>query len=181
MQTRDAIIVRSGTRHDSRVLAELARQTFHDSFAADNGVADMQAYLDASFGEAIQAAELADPGSTFLVAEAGGDAVGYARLIVEAPPPCVPSVNPIHLQRIYAVRPWIGRGVGPALMTACLDLARTAQRGGIWLGVWERNDRAIQFYRKWGFTRVGSMPFQLGSDRQTDQILHCSLDATEGG
>ena len=180
MQTIDAIIVRSGTRNDSRLIAELARQTFHDSFAADNGAADMQAYLDAAFGEAIQASELADPASTFLIAEMRGAAVGYARLIIEPCPPFIRCENPIHLQRIYAIRECIGRGVGPALMAACIDIARKRGCGGIWLGVWERNLRAIRFYRKWGFTAAGTLPFQLGSDRQTDQILQRLLDATEG-
>lgn len=181
MQTTDPITIRKGVPADSRLVAALGRKTFHDSFAADNSPADMQAYLDAAFGEAIQSAELADPASVFLIAEAAGEAVGYARLVVDRPPPFIRTDNPIHLQRIYATRPWIGRGVGPALIGECIAVARGLGCQGIWLGVWKRNARAIRFYRKWGFAEVGTQPFQLGDDRQTDQILYLSLSPQEGG
>ena len=41
----------------------------------------------------------------------------------------------------------------------------------MWLGVWERNARAIAFYAKWGFIDIGDHVFMLGSDRQTDRIM----------
>lgn len=179
MQTRNAITVRSGCLEDCRRIADLGRKTFHDSFAADNRAADMQAYLDASFGAAIQAAELADPASTFLIAESAGEAVGYARLLVEPAPAFIRCENPIHLQRIYAASAWIGRGVGPALMNAAIAVARENGSSGIWLGVWARNLRAIRFYHKWGFVFAGVVPFQLGDDRQTDQILYRPLQGDE--
>ena len=41
----------------------------------------------------------------------------------------------------------------------------------LWLGVWERNVRAQAFYRKQGFTVVGSQIFRLGSDPQRDLVM----------
>jgi ribosomal protein S18 acetylase RimI-like enzyme len=81
--------------------------------------------------------------------------------------------------RFYVDRPWFGRGVAPALMAACAAEAR--RRGGdvLWLGVWERNARAIAFYEKCGFRRVGIQPFQLGSDRQTDYVMARPLRADQ--
>jgi hypothetical protein len=65
------IVIRPATIADSRLIASLGRQTFVDSFAADNHPDDMAAYLEQAFGPDIQAAELADPSSTFLIARTG--------------------------------------------------------------------------------------------------------------
>jgi ribosomal protein S18 acetylase RimI-like enzyme len=87
--------------------------------------------------------------------------------------------NAIEIARLYAGRRWIGTGVGAALMQHCLDLAASRGRDWIWLGVWERNARAIAFYARWDFTDVGSQSFQLGADRQTDRIMARRVAAQE--
>jgi len=48
---------------------------------------------------------------------------------------------------------------------AALDSAAAAGYSTLWRGVWDRNARAIAFYERWGFARVGSHPFQLGGGR----------------
>jgi ribosomal protein S18 acetylase RimI-like enzyme len=45
----------------------------------------------------------------------------------------------------------------------------------LWLGVWERNARALAFYSRWGFTEVGEMHFLLGNDPQRDLVLALAL------
>jgi ribosomal protein S18 acetylase RimI-like enzyme len=80
-------------------------------------------------------------------------------------------VNPVELVRLYVLREWLGRGVGEALMRACVDEARRAGHATIWLGVWERNGRAQAFYRKWNFRAVGEHVFQLGYDPQKDILM----------
>ena len=77
----------------------------------------------------------------------------------------------MELKRLYVVRAWQGQGVAQALMDAALDAARARDAQTLWLGVWERNPRAVAFYRKYGFTRVGEHAFVLGGDRQTDWLL----------
>ncbi len=169
------ISVRQAGAADNHCLAILGRETFYDSFAADNQPQDMAAYLEQSFSPSIQAAELVEPSSCFLIAEAEGLPVGYARLVEGPAPPCIRTPKPVQIARLYARKPWIGRGVGAALMAACLAGARSRQGDGIWLGVWGRNTRALQFYGQWGFSEVGAQPFLLGNDRQTDLILWLPL------
>ena len=52
-------------------------------------------------------------------------------------------------------------------------IAEAAGRGkdAVWLGVWDRNERAIRFYESWGFHRSGTQPFLLGTDLQTDLVM----------
>lgn len=171
----DTPILRRAVADDAALLAELGARTFHDTFAADNDPRDLAAYLAESFSPAKQAAELADPSHSFLIAELGGTAIGYAQLRSGDAPPSVRGPRPTELARIYVDRPWLGRGVGELLLGSCIAEARRAGFQTLWLGVWERNARALAFYRRRGFTVVGSHIFQLGSDPQTDLLMERSL------
>jgi diamine N-acetyltransferase len=172
-----SIRIRTARLADSELLARLGARTFRDTFGPDNTAEDMAIYLARSFGPEKQASELADPGTTFLIAEAEEDAIGYARLQESPAPECVPAGRPIEIVRFYAVSPWIGRGVGAALMAHCLEHARQRGCDILWLDVWERNLRAIAFYRRWGFAEVGTQAFVLGSDVQRDLLMARPVNA----
>jgi diamine N-acetyltransferase len=167
------VSVREATSADAAMLADLGARAFAGAFAADNTPEDMEAYLRKHFSTEALAAELADPLAVFLVAEVDGMPAGYAKLLADAgaTPGCVHGRDPIELVRLYSLQEWLGAGVGAALMEASLDAARQRGNGSVWLGVWERNTRAIAFYRKWGFEDVGEKVFVLGSDEQADRVM----------
>jgi ribosomal protein S18 acetylase RimI-like enzyme len=83
--------------------------------------------------------------------------------------------HPAEVQRIYADRAWHGRGVGSALLTACVEQSRAWGCDVLWLGVWEQNPRGIAFYEKWGFRRVGEQRFLVGTDSQRDHVMALGL------
>ena len=169
------ISIRRATLADADLLAELGARTFSETFAHLNTPEDMDAYLSEAFTAARLCDELADDASTFWLAEVGGEAAGYAKLHAGEAPPCVAGERPVELVRLYVLRKWLGAGVGQALMRECVEEARRRGHRAMWLGVWERNDRAQAFYRKWGFRRVGEHVFQLGSDAQTDWLMERGL------
>ena len=175
MSSQATLTIRYANSGDAAMLAELGARTFHETFAADNPPDDMAAYLATAFTVEQLEAELRDSLSVFFVAEFDGVAAGYAKLRAGKLPEGVKGPNPIELERIYVARDWLGRGVGPALMEACLKEARRLGHGAIWLGVWEHNDRARAFYRKYDFRDVGTHIFQLGSDAQTDMVMERRL------
>jgi len=168
--------IRSASAADNLLLAELGRRTFLETFGPDNTPENMAAYLEASFGLEIQAAELADPATLFLIAEVQAEAVGFARLREGPPAQGSSGLNPMEIVRFYSRQDWIGLGVGPVLMQACLAYARSRGCDVLWLDVWERNTRAQAFYRKWGFEVVGTQAFQLGSELQTDLLMQRPIE-----
>lgn len=171
------ITIRKADERDAALLAELGRQAFTDAFESANTPENFAAYIANAFSEQKQAAELAHPGSTFLIAEMENpqtsetEPVGYARLLGGSRETCITGENPIELVRIYALGAYTGHGIGSALMQAALEAARGGGYDVIWLGVWQENPRAVAFYERWGFQKVGTHVFQLGDDPQTDWIM----------
>jgi ribosomal protein S18 acetylase RimI-like enzyme len=173
------ILIRSAAIADAPALSRLGAATFRETFEHENTPEDMARYLADTFEPTRQAAEIADPTGLVLVAEhgtePGGELVGYAHLIEGPPPAAVVGPAPLELKRLYVARAWHGRGVAQRLMDAALDGARARGAGTLWLGVWERNPRAVAFYAKYGFARVGEHAFRLGDDVQTDWLLARAL------
>ncbi len=163
--------IRHATPTDAALLAGLGRRTFYDSFAADNTPETMAAYLAGAFSPQKQAAELADPGTLFLIVEDDGQTAGYARLKAGPAPACISGIRPLEIVRFYACQEWMGKGVGARLMQACIDEAKQRRADVLWLDVWEKNPRAIAFYHKWGFAVVGEQGFQMGEELQHDLLM----------
>lgn len=170
------IVIRNARPSDAERLASLAARTFCDTYAADNDPEDLALHLHRSFSVTQQVAELEDPDVRALLAEIDGQDVAFAQFRRGSTPPCVHGLNPREIWRFYVDRPWIGRGIAQSLMEAVRAEAVTLGGQTLWLGVWERNSRAISFYQKCGFEDVGSHVFQLGKTMQTDRVLVYSLD-----
>jgi ribosomal protein S18 acetylase RimI-like enzyme len=156
---------------DAAPLAALAERTFRATFSRFNTRENMNAHCARTYGEAIQAREIADPAIETFVCDDGVELAGYAQLRWGTAPPCVPASQPAEIQRIYVEQRWQGKGVAQALMSRLLAAATRGGADQLWLGVWENNPRAIAYYQKVGFTKVGHHVFQLGDDPQHDWIM----------
>ena len=167
--------IRPATPLDAEVLADLARRTFHDTFAASNDPTDMALYLSRAYGIDQQTRELEDRDISTLLVEEAGEAVAFAQLRTGEVPDCVTGRKPVELWRFYVDREWHGRGIAQQLMTRVKNVARERGAQTLWLGVWERNDRARAFYVKCGFTDVGEHIFLFGTDPQTDLVMVTTL------
>jgi diamine N-acetyltransferase len=163
------------TDADARLLADLGARLFADAFGTMNGPDDLRVYLANTYSPDRQLAELRDESRAVWIAESRGEPVGYAMLRRDSRSSCVDAQRPVEVQRIYADRSWHGRGVGRALFDACVEQAHAWECDVVWLGVWERNPRAIAFYEKWGFRRVGEQRFLVGTDSQHDQVMALRL------
>lgn len=166
-----SIVIRAGVATDASGLAELAARTFRETFAADNRPEDIALHTAHAYGTSRQERELVDPDIATLLVEVDGQLAGYAQLRSGLPPACVTGEEPVELWRFYIAQPWQGRGVARALMRRVESEAYRSGGRTLWLGVWERNERAKVFYHKSGFMDVGSHVFMVGTDAQTDRIL----------
>ena len=162
---------RKATASDASLIARIGAKTFKAAFGPENTPEDMDAYLAANFNLEVIQSLLEEEGSTFLLGYESDKIIGYAMLREGRPPDSVVGDSPIELVRFYILEELIGSGYGSELMRACLAEAQDMGHSTIWLGVWERNERAIRFYEKWGFRKVGIKKFMLGQDVQYDFVL----------
>jgi ribosomal protein S18 acetylase RimI-like enzyme len=172
---RDAIVIRRATDDDAQRLAEFARRTFVETFGADNTAEDMAIHVATSFGPTVQLREIRDSAMITLLTELGPTPAGFAQVRQGPPPACVSGDSPVELLRFYVDRPFHGRGIAQALMRAVEQVARELGARTLWLGVWERNPRAIAFYTKCGFVDVGEHAVIFGTEAQTDRVMARAL------
>jgi ribosomal protein S18 acetylase RimI-like enzyme len=171
------ITIRPVEVEEAGLLADLSRKTFYDSFSPDNTEENMRLFLEKQFSRDALIKEVGRPGNHFFIAREGETPVGYVKMR-EHPadsPDCIRLTPAVEISRFYAVNEFIGKGIGRLMMQHALEFAAGLGAKCVWLGVWEKNERAIRFYRKWMFEKVGTHPFLLGNDLQTDWIMARSI------
>jgi len=131
----------------------------------------MDKFMNEQFTREKLMAEVGDPQNKFILAHEDDYVLGYAKLRNGEQRVEFCNKSSIEIARIYAIQSAIGKGVGKMLMEACLQIAREMKREIIWLGVWEKNERAINFYKKFGFEKFAEHDFLLGDDVQTDWLM----------
>ena len=167
--------IRYGTTDDAKMLSKLGAKTFYETFAKDNIPENIEAYLKASFSPEIQFSELSNPENIFLIVESENIPIGYAQLILNSKDEAIQRTRPLEIRRIYAAQEYLSKGVGKALMQATIKEARQRGCDCVWLGVWEKNQRAIEFYEKWGFRKVVTHIFSVGDDPQNDYVMELEM------
>lgn len=165
------------TAEDAENLAAIAWKSFYDAFAdhPKNAPEDLKTYMDEAFSVEAITKDLADKDSIYFVAEIADSIVGYAKLKKNSREDCISAEKPVELCRLYSLNEYIGKGIGKSLMLKCLEFAKAHGHDYMWLGVWEFNFRAQEFYKKFGFEKCGEHVFQLGSDPQTDWVFQKKL------
>ena len=156
-------VIRRAVTSDAGSLAALGARTFEETFGPANRREDIDTYLSQTYGEQQQKNEIENPRMITLVTEDEGSLIAFAQMRADE--------KGIEIARFYVDSRWQGRGLAQALMQAVIEEARARRAEMLWLGVWERNERAIAFYRKCGFRDTGTQPFILGSDLQTDRVM----------
>ncbi|MEZ5428203.1 MAG: GNAT family N-acetyltransferase [Pyrinomonadaceae bacterium] len=169
------LTIRYADLSDARLISGLGATTFYETYFEQDEPGDLADYLAENFNPKQMEKELADPDSTFMIAEVEGKAVGYAKLRENSRVDCIRDEKAVELHRIYVLEKMSGRGIGGELIRECRAEARRKGFTSIWLGVWENNPKAQRFYRKQGFVKAGELRFRYGSKIETNYILRSDL------
>jgi len=174
------LLIRRAEPADLSALADLAAETFPlacPPHTTPDAVAD---FVARNFTVAHFEGYLADADRVVLVAERGAEAstrlVGYTMLVGGEPgdadaAAAVTARPAVELSKLYTRADEHGGGIAGPLMAATLDAARASGAAVCWLGVNEENARAIRFYEKQGFAKVGRKHFTVGGRIENDWVL----------
>ncbi|HEX8316357.1 MAG TPA: GNAT family N-acetyltransferase [Flavisolibacter sp.] len=169
------LFIRTATKDDAVLIADISRQTFYDTFAADNTKEDMDKFLEMQFTRGKLMLEVGFRENTFLLAYVDDEVAGYVKLRDGKLPVELKGSGALEIARLYVLKEFIGKGVGAALMQASVNIAKEKKKQAVWLGVWEKNRKAIDFYHRWGFEKFSECDFLLGDDLQRDWLMKKEL------
>lgn len=175
----DNIEIKKVTLTDIDQLQKIGRQTFYETFASGNTEENMNKYLDEGFSVSKLTAELSDKNSEFYFAVLDNKVIGYLKLNFGQSQTELKDDKALEIERIYVLKDFHGKAVGQVLYEKAIQIARQTKAHYVWLGVWEENPRAINFYKKNGFVEFDKHIFKLGNDEQTDIMMKLKLTTNE--
>ena len=162
-------------KRDLPFLQKIGMETFFATFAPFNSSTDLQGYLHSAFTIDKLLTEFNNPSSQFFMLDVDGELAGYLKLNIADAQTEEHSQEYLEIQRIYIKPSFQHRAIGHALALVATEMAQKLGKKKIWLGVWERNHPALNFYRSLGFQKVATHNFFIGPNPQTDYIMEKEL------
>ena len=156
-------------------LQKIGRTTFLHTFSSTDTEENMDVYLDHAFSAEKLTAELENPNSEFYFATQNEVVIGYLKVNFGPAQTEIQHQNTLEIERIYVLQEFHGKKVGQLLFEKALAIAKQKKVDFIWLGVWEENHRALQFYSKNGFVAFDKHIFVFGDEAQTDIMMKLVL------
>jgi ribosomal protein S18 acetylase RimI-like enzyme len=156
-------------------LQQIGRQTFAETFTESNTAANMAKYLEEAYSYEKLSTELNNPNSFFYFAMLDEKVIGYLKLNKGSSQTELKDNNALEIERIYVLKEFHGKKVGQLLFDKAMTIAKEQHVAYVWLGVWEENKRALQFYTKNGFVEFDQHVFVLGDEAQTDIMMKLEL------
>lgn len=169
------LTIRECTMGDVLKLREISCQTFKDTFEPYNTETDMKAYLEHAYNIEKLSNELSNNDSVFYFVYGDERLAGYLKVNEFNAQSDIKDSHALEIERIYISKEFQGKGVGSILMNKAIEIANNNAKSFIWLGVWENNEKALSFYKKNGFYKIGEHSFFMGDDEQTDFIMRKDL------
>jgi diamine N-acetyltransferase len=171
------IDIRKLTPEDILQLQKISRQTFRETFSSGNTEENMKKYLDEDLSNERLTAELSDPNSEFYFALLDGEVIGYLKLNFGQSQTEIKDNRAVEIERIYVLKEFQGKKLGQLLYDKAINIATQKNADYVWLGVWEENLKAINFYKRNGFAEFDRHVFKLGDDEQKDIMMKLQLRA----
>ena len=168
--------INKATVKDLYILQKISITTFTETFAAVNKPQNIDSYVKDHLNTTQLTKELLNPQSNFFLAFYGNQLVGYLKLNTGHAQTEAQDEQALEIQRIYVLKCFQGQKIGQQLLNAALEIAYKKKASYIWLGVWEENHKAINFYQKNGFVTFDKHLFLMGQEQQTDLLMQLKIN-----
>ncbi len=169
------VTIQPATVAEVFALRQLSIDTFVDTYNIYNTPENMQLYIETYFNVQRLTDEINNNNVQYYLAVVDNALIGYIKMRTEDTPPELEGVKHIEIERIYVSPNYKGLKIGKRLIEHAATIAHQQQFDILWLGVWEKNENAIAFYKKQGFTIFGDHDFVLGTDKQRDWLMKIDI------
>ena len=159
------VLIRKATSQDAATIAFLGKTTFGETFGHLFGDPnDLLDYYERTFSEKKIEQSLQKEQNLYWLALVNDLPVGYAKLKLNSPSKFLEHSNVCQLQKIYVLKDYLSLKIGLQLQQELINEAKSSGSSHIWLSVLKENERAIQFYLKNGFEKIGDHDFSIGQE-----------------
>jgi len=164
--------IEQGRVTDAKALSAIAQSTFELACPAESNKSEIAKYIAENLGEPQFKQMLLSDETPVFCARANSSIVGFLILGLSSPCPANPTLaHTTELKRLYVSPDFHGTGAADLLIRAAFDICHKHHRAGIWLSVFSGNLRAIRFYARSGFAKVGSTYFEMGNEMHLDDVM----------
>ena len=160
---------------DSRKLQEISYETFSETFKHQNSPENMNAYLERAFNLKQLEKELSNIFSQYFFVYFNNEVAGYLKVNTNDAQSEEMGDESLEIERVYIKSKFQKHGLGKYLLNKAVEIALECNKKKIWLGVWEKNENAIAFYKKMEFVQTGAHSFYMGDEEQMDFIMTKTL------
>ncbi len=169
------INIKKCTLEDLRKIQEISYETFNETFKHQNSPENMNTYLERAFNLKQLERELSNISSLFFFVYFNNEVAGYLKVNINDAQSEEMGDESLEIERIYIKNTFQKHGLGKYLLNKAMEIAMERKKKKIWLGVWEKNENAIAFYKKKGFVQTGAHSFYMGDEEQVDLIMTKTL------
>lgn len=169
------INIKKCTFEDRGLLQKISVETFNETFKNQNSPENMKAYLEKAFNLKQLEKELSNISSEFYFIYSNEEIAGYLKLNTNEVQTEIMGNDSLEIERIYIRGKFHKQGLGKYLINKAIEIAIERNKEKIWLGVWEKNESAITFYKKMDFVQTGAHSFYMGDEEQIDFIMTKTL------
>ncbi|KRF09927.1 GNAT family N-acetyltransferase [Paenibacillus sp. Soil787] len=169
------INIKKCTFEDLGLLQEISVETFKETFKDQNSPENIKAYLERAFNLKQLEKELSNISSEFYFIYSNEEIAGYLKLNTNDAQTEIMGNDSLEIERIYIRKELHKQGLGKYLINKTIQIAIERNKEKIWLGVWEKNESAITFYKKMEFVQTGVHSFYMGDEEQIDFIMTKTL------
>lgn len=163
--------IKKCTLEDLHKLREISYDTFNETFRDQNSLENITAYLEKTFNLEQLKQELSDAFSQFFFIYFKNELAGYLKVNINDAQTEEMGEEALEVERIYIKKHFKKNKLGTKLLSKAIDIAQEYRKKQIWLGVWEKNETAIAFYKNMGFIQTETHSFFMGDEEQFDFIM----------
>lgn len=159
------------TTSDAKQLSKISKKAFLVPHGKAGSKADIGKYVTQNFSEENLIREISNPNFEYFLIFYDDKLAGYSKIIFNSENENITSKNVTKMERLYLLEEFYGLNLGAALLEFNIKIAKENNQIGIWLAVWVENHRAISFYKKIGFVKVGDFDFVVSATRSNPNYI----------
>ena len=153
------------------ILSKIGRETFMDTYVESAPKKEIKNYLLSTFNKETVTYELENPLNNYHFIFYNDTLAGYSNINFNKPYASITEKNTTYLSRLYILKEFHSVGLGKELFNFNIGLAKQNSQKGMCLAVWTENQKAIHFYTKIGFQKIGEFDYKISENHANPNYM----------